>query len=572
MKVSTKIILGFSVPILMFLAFGLWMQFVLVGVADHLQHVRNESVAFALTAKDMETNVTQVQQFLSDISATRALDGLDDGFKDAEIHHDKFNADLAKFDQLFASKGDQKSAEISKLIRTNFNAFYANGVKMAHAYIDGGPPMGNKLMLDFDKASLALQNALSPFIKAQLDEMDAAVEKARNDAGRARIVGLIIGLLVIIISALVARATVLSITRPLSLMQTTISQVEKNSDFTLQVLVNSTDEVGQTAQAFNQLMGKLGEIIMQTRASVDGIAVASQELNQSVVTVTQGSRQQSVATLEAATSAKELSTTMSNMSSRTRESEKLSELSRRETQQALAITHESMSDMGRTAKSIKESASNVALLSTSSDQISGIITVIREIADQTNLLALNAAIEAARAGEQGRGFAVVADEVRKLAERTATSTGEIGKLINTIQMQIAQTVKTMQTADEQVTCSVDMAKQATEALEKIGLGGGQINERMKEIVNSIKESDVAVHSIADQLQKVAQMTESNSFAAAASESTARNLDGLAADLYQAVAKYKVLPSGNGVSAKANVAPHRNIERQEHTQSGGVDLF
>ncbi|MBI5439475.1 MAG: methyl-accepting chemotaxis protein [Nitrosomonadales bacterium] len=572
MKVGTKIILGFSVPILMFFVFGLWLQFVMVGVSDHLRHVRDESVAFALTAKDMETNVTQVQQFLSDISATRALDGLDDGFKDAEAHYKDFNAQLAKFEQLFASKGDQKGVESSKQIGADFNAFYANGVKMAHAYIDGGPPMGNKLMLDFDKTSLSLQKSLAPLIKAQLDEMDTAVEKAKSDADRARVVGLILGLLVIAISALVARATVLSITRPLSLMQNTISQVEKTSDFTLQAKADSADEVGQTARAFNQLMNKLGEIIMHTRASVEGISVASQELNQSIVMVTQGSRQQSEATLEAVASANELSTAMSGMSARTKESEKLSELGQGETQQALAITHESMSDMGRTAGSIKESANNVGMLSKSSDQISGIITVIKEIADQTNLLALNAAIEAARAGEQGRGFAVVADEVRKLAERTATSTGEIGKLINTIQAQIEQTVKTMQTADEQVTRSVDMARQAMEALEKIGRGGEQINERMKEIVSSIKESDIAIHSIAAQLQKVAQMTEGNSIAAAASEGTARNLDGLAANLHQTVAQYKVLRTDAGSTVRASEDRPRSPANRERAQSGGVELF
>ena len=569
MKVGTRITLGFAVPITMFFAFGLWMQLVMVGVSEHLQHVRDESVAFAMTAKDMETNVTQIQQFLSDISATRAQDGLNDGFKAAEEHYKDFNTDLAKFEQLFAAKGNQKGVENSKQIRGNFDAFYANGVKMAQAYIDGGPAMGNKLMLDFDQASLALQNALKPFIKAQLDEMDAAVEKAKGDANKARIVGLILGLLVIAISVLVARATVLSITRPLNQMQTAISQVEKNSDFTVHVQMDSADEVGLTAQAFNRLMDKLGEIIMHTRASIEGIAVASQELNQSIVMVTQGSRQQSEATLEAVASAEELSATMSDMSSRTSESEKLSDLSRGETRQALVITHESMSDMGRTAQSIKESASNVSMLSKSSDQISGIITVIREIADQTNLLALNAAIEAARAGEQGRGFAVVADEVRKLAERTATSTGEIGKLINTIQTQIEQTVKTMQAADDQVTRSVEMAKQATEALEKIGHGGEQINERMKEIVNSIKESDVAIHSIAGQLQKVAQMTEGNSIAAAASENTARSLDGLAANLHDTVAKYKVLQAGSSGPIKTS---ERSPACQDPAQNGGVELF
>ena len=572
MKVGTKIILGFSVPILMFFAFGLWMQLVMSGISEHLRHVRDESVAFALAAKDMETNVTQVQQFLSDISATRAMDGLDDGFKEAEAHFNEFNADLAKFEKLFAAKGDQKGVENSKLIGANFKVFYEDGVRMAHAYIDGGPPMGNKLMGNFDKASLALQNSLAPFIKTQMDAMDSAVEKARSDADKARIVGLLLGFLVILISALVARVTVLSITRPLSLMQAAISQAEKTSDFTLQVQVDSSDEVGQTARSFNQLMSKIGEIIRHTRTSVEGIAIASQELNQSIVMITQGSRQQSEATLEAAASAEEISATMSNMTSRTRESEELSELGQGETQQALAITQETMSGMEQTAQSIKESASNVAMLSKSSDQISGIITVIKEIADQTNLLALNAAIEAARAGEQGRGFAVVADEVRKLAERTGSSTGEIGELINTIQMQIEQTVKTMQAADKQVTRSVEMAKRATEALEKIGLGGAQINERMKEIVNSIKESDIAVHSIADQLQKVAHMTDGNSIATSASGTTARNLDELAAGLHQTVAKYKVLPPGNGGSVKTSEMPLRNPVRHERAQGGDVDLF
>lgn len=191
-------------------ALGLWLHLVMERASNHLRHVRDESVAFVLAAKDMETDVTQVQQFLSDISATRALDELDTGFKDAETRYNEFNSGLAKFEQMFAAKGDWRNLERCRLIRAKFNVFYANGVKMAYAYIDGGTSAGNKLMLDFDNDSLVLQDSLSPFIKALLDEMDVAVEKAKTDSENTRMVGLALGFLAMIISALVARSTVLT--------------------------------------------------------------------------------------------------------------------------------------------------------------------------------------------------------------------------------------------------------------------------------------------------------------------------------------------------------------------------
>jgi methyl-accepting chemotaxis protein len=539
LKVGKKIVLGFSVPIILLSAFGLWLQLAMVSVSDHLLHIRNESVAYALLAKDMEKDITQVQQFLSDISATRAQDGLDDGFMEAEKYYADFNNDIAKFEELFTTKKDQAGLQRMYGIKDDFDIFYRNGIQMAQAYVQGGPPEGNKLMESFDNSSLALQDAVAPFIKAQMDEMEAAVETTKGEATKVRTVGMATGLLVVIITIFVAIATVRSITLPLSRMQTTISEVEKSSDFTRKVQVDSTDEVGQTARTFNHLMDRVSEIIRQTRASVEGIADASHDLTKSTGQVTEGSRHQSDATATAASSADEISVTMNNMATRTKESEALSNTNREETRQALAITHETMSGMSRTAQAIKESAANVARLSKSSDQISGIITVIKEIADQTNLLALNAAIEAARAGEQGRGFAVVADEVRKLAERTGRSTGEIGELINTIQAEIGLTVNAMRAADEQVTHSVETAKLASEALEKIGVGGEQINERMIEIASSIEESNIAIHDIAAQMEKVAQMTEGNSAAAEASGNTARHLDELAINLRQAVEKYKV---------------------------------
>lgn len=192
----------------MFFAFGLWVALVMQGASNHLRNVREESIALALMAKDMGMNVAQVQQYLTDISATRGQGGLNEGFKDAERHYNNFNTELAKFEQFFASRGDQKRVKECRLIRRSFDNFYANGLKMAQAYIDGGPSLGNRQMLDFDRTSRVLQGALTPFIKAQLGEMDVAIAQAERDAKTVRVVGLVLGLLAAIISILVARATV----------------------------------------------------------------------------------------------------------------------------------------------------------------------------------------------------------------------------------------------------------------------------------------------------------------------------------------------------------------------------
>jgi methyl-accepting chemotaxis protein len=539
MAVGKRIMLGFSVPIVLFCGFGFWLQVAMEDVSKHVLHARNESVVYAMCAKDMDKAVTQTQQFLSDISATRALDGMDDGFREAALHRASFNENLDRFRQMFERKNDQEGLGKTHALRTGFESFYGNGVKMAQAYIDGGPEAGNRLMGEFDQASLSLQASLAPFVQSQVDEMQAYVDKVEEKAAMVRQVALVVGLLVVAVSIFMARATIRSITRPLGQMHATISAVEKHSDFTRHVPVTGKDEVGQTAMAFNQLMERLREIIRQTRASVDGIAGASHELARATGQMAMGAHSQSEATATVAATTEEISTAISQITAHTGESEALAELCQDETREALAITHESMAGMSRTAEAIKASAGNVARLSESSSRINGIVTVIKEIADQTNLLALNAAIEAARAGEAGRGFAVVADEVRKLADRTGQSTGEIGELIAAIQSEIEQTVTTMQAADQEAARSVETAKLAGEELEKIGRGSSQINERIREIASSIRESDMSIHDMTSRMEEIAHMTEENSSVAESTGNTAKRLDQLAEELHRSVEEYKI---------------------------------
>lgn len=188
MAVGKRIMLGFSVPILLFCGFGFWLQIAMEEVSAHALHARNESVVYAMLAKDMDKDVTQTQQFLSDISATRALDGLDDGFRGAEARRASFNRNLERFQQMFSAENDQGGIRQTHALRASFESFYGNGVKMARAYIDGGTAAGNRLMGEFDQASVSLQAALAPFVKSQVEEMQAYVDKveARPWCARSR--------------------------------------------------------------------------------------------------------------------------------------------------------------------------------------------------------------------------------------------------------------------------------------------------------------------------------------------------------------------------------------------------
>jgi methyl-accepting chemotaxis protein len=200
---------------------------------------------------------------------------------------------------------------------------------------------------------------------------------------------------------------------------------------------------------------------------------------------------------------------------------------------------ETVVKMDGVAKLIRASGDSVHHLDESSQKIGHIVQVIKEIADQTNLLALNAAIEAARAGEQGRGFAVVADEVRKLAERTGLATGEIGALIKAIQDDIGGTVVSMQQANLNAASSLELVNKSANALQQIDKDDAEVSNDVMSISNALAEQDAAIRQIAVNIEQIAQMTESNNNASTANNTTAAELDGLALQLRNSVSVYKV---------------------------------
>ncbi|HEU0234719.1 MAG TPA: methyl-accepting chemotaxis protein [Gallionella sp.] len=350
---------------------------------------------------------------------------------------------------------------------------------------------------------------------------------------------LILAALAIAIAVAVSVWVARSVNRPLTAVVDAAEYAVAHDDFTRGIPEEGPQETVRVGQAINHLMEKFRDIISHTTRSSEGIADASGELAASSSQVNKSSSAQADAASSVAAAVEEVSVSVSETAANARTAGEIVEKSRAGTESALAVMTETVQNVNGIAALIRESGSNVGRLDESSKRIGGIVQVIKEVADQTNLLALNAAIEAARAGEQGRGFAVVADEVRKLAERTSKATTEIASLIGDIQNHIGETVTGMQQANTQVTESLELVGRTETALHRIGDDSREVASNVQSIADAVREQDVAIQQVAANVEKIAQMAEENSAAAASSSDTAIQLDRLSSVLKDSVARFKV---------------------------------
>jgi methyl-accepting chemotaxis protein len=266
LSIRTRILAGFALPILLFMGFTFWFSGQLAQVKANMTQVSEQSVQYALLATAMDKNVVQIQQFLSDISATQGKDGLDDGFKRAQENYDEFSAGLARFDKHFAETGDATSSKQVQTIKADAAAYYATGQTMAQAFVAAGPLAGNKLMGGFDSASEQLQKQLAPFVKAQVDHMteDLAASSAKTDQ-IARI-GIIIVAVAVLVALLVAFVVTASITRPLARALGVARQVAAGRLDT--DIVTDESEIGQLMAP----LAKMKDTLLQFEAAQSEMA------------------------------------------------------------------------------------------------------------------------------------------------------------------------------------------------------------------------------------------------------------------------------------------------------------
>ena len=346
------------------------------------------------------------------------------------------------------------------------------------------------------------------------------------------------GLGALVVAVLLAYVVARSITRPLA-EAVTCSQRVADGDLSVDVGSQARDEVGQLLNAMGRMTRGLRETVQHISQASEQVASASEELSVTSARSSEGAQQQSTEVSQVATAMNEMSSTVQEIARNTQEASDAASDANGRSAQARTALETSSTGMEALAGEVEQAAGVIQDLEQRAERIGQVLTVIRNISEQTNLLALNAAIEAARAGEHGRGFAVVADEVRKLASNTQESIGEIEEIIEQLQEGTRNAVDVMTSGQDSAGRNVEEARNAVAALDAIMAGVTHISDMSNQIATALEEQSSTAEEINRNVTTIEQLASETSTAVNEAASASQDLSKLSVDLSGVVARFRL---------------------------------
>ena len=385
---------------------------------------------------------------------------------------------------------------------------------------------------NYHKYKAQIMKPVDEFLELLDKRTSAAVEQAKQDKTRMQywVTGLVLFSIAFLVVALltVYRRIIAALGGEPAVASEVVKQVAAG-DLSVEIPVANTDSTSLLA-AMKVMQSNLQKLIGEIQTDADMVASAAKKMTIAAEDVAWSSNQQSASSLEIAAATEQSTVSINLMSDSANRAQTISGDSELLMNETSGVVSEAVNRIAKIATVVEQASQTVRTVGQESENVSKIVLVIKEVADQTNLLALNAAIEAARAGEQGRGFAVVADEVRKLAERTTQSTQEITTMISSMQSSARDAVTCIEDAVANVNEGVILTKRVGESVSRLGASSHEVKGVIIDVSSALREQNAASNEIARNVEQIAQTGERNSGAVGAVAKAATELQQLANSL------------------------------------------